>query len=70
MEQRKTAQKATAAACRPNHPPTRPPAHNHHATTRLAGQQYVLPRLRHGAVDGGDDQDGAVHLLVLGFFGV
>ena len=28
----------------------------------LAGQQDVLTRLRHGAVGGGHDQDGAVHL--------
>ena len=28
----------------------------------LAGEQDVLARLRHGAVGGGDHQDGAVHL--------
>src|SRR5918998_717260 len=28
----------------------------------LAGKQDVLPRLRHWAVGGGDDEDGAVHL--------
>ena len=28
----------------------------------LTGQQDVLARLRHGAVVGGDDEDGAVHL--------
>ncbi len=28
----------------------------------LAGEQDVLARLRHGAVVGGDDEDGAVHL--------
>ena len=28
----------------------------------LAGEQHVLARLRHRAVDGADDEDGAVHL--------
>ena len=28
----------------------------------LAGQQDMLPRLRHGAVGGGDDQNRAIHL--------
>jgi hypothetical protein len=36
--------------------------HDHVGHADLAGQQDVLAGLRHGAVGGGTDQDGAVHL--------
>ena len=33
-----------------------------YGTPHLAGQQNVLPRLRHGAIGGGDHQNRAIHL--------
>src|SRR6186713_3247613 len=36
--------------------------HDHVRHVHLAGEQHVLARLRHRAVSGGDNQNGAVHL--------